>query len=185
MNRRAFVTGLGAVLAAPHAVEGQQAGKVWRIGILWPNSASSVALLRTAFRDGLREYGYIDDQNVTLESRFADGYVERLNDLAAELVRLNVDVIFVSSGPAAVAVRKATAIIPIVFIAVTDPVALGLVKSLAKPGGNATGLSNVHIELTQKRLAMLKEIAPQIGAVGFLKPPLPDVDAYVTEVDAA
>src|SRR5262249_4230927 len=154
MNRRAFVTGLGAVLAAPLAAEAQQ-GTVARIGLLGNNPASGPHL-REAFRDGLRELGHIESRNVIIEYRFAEGKLERLPALAAELVALQVDVIVAAAGPPiALAARQATSTVPIVFIAAGDPVKGGLVASLSRPGGNLTGLSSLAPDLIGKCMELL------------------------------
>ena len=187
LRARAVVAALAlGFLALPVASEAQQTAKVPRIGYLSAQSASAGATAHAAFREGLREHGYVDGRNIVIEWRFADGNIQRLPSLAAELARLKMDVIFVSTGPGAVAAKKATGTIPIVFMAVSDPVALGLVASLARPGGNVTGLSNVQVELTQKRLAILKELVPRAHKVGILKPPVtPDTIAYMKEIEGA
>src|SRR3989337_469778 len=137
------------ILSAPLAAEAEQAGKVHRIGFLSPSSPSDPERLASpfgerglaAFRQGLRDLGYVEGQNIVIESRFAEGRFERLPDLAAELVRLKVDVIVAVPTPSAVAAKNAPGTIPIVMVAVGDPIGLGLVASLARPGGNVTGLS--------------------------------------------
>jgi putative tryptophan/tyrosine transport system substrate-binding protein len=161
MNRRAFVTGLGAVLAAPLRGEAQEAGKVYRVGYLSAGSSTSVV---EAFREGLREHGWVEGQNLVIEYRYAEGAYDRLPDLAAELVRLKVDVIVASPSPPAAAAKNATATIPIVMIgAGADPVGQGLTASLARPGGNVTGLSySVGQEIFGKQLALLKEAIPKV-----------------------
>jgi putative tryptophan/tyrosine transport system substrate-binding protein len=161
MDRRAFVTGFGAVLIAPLAAGAQQPGKVARIGRLEQGSSGT----DEAFRQGLRELGYVDGQNVVIEYRYADGRAERLPDLAAELVSLRVDVIVSGGTLAPLAAKQATSTIPIVLAAAGDPVGTGLVTNLAKPGGNVTGLSNLSRDLTAKRLQLLKEIVPRLSRV--------------------
>jgi putative tryptophan/tyrosine transport system substrate-binding protein len=145
MNRRAFVTGLGAVLAAPLAAEAQQMGNVWRIGYLrfgvTPTSGSGPA--SDPFLQGLRDLGYVEGRNLTLEIRYAEGRTDRFSGLAAELVGLKIDALVVESTPAALAARQATSTTPIVMLVVSDPVGVKLVDSLAHPGGNVTGLSIV------------------------------------------
>src|SRR5215468_8568652 len=135
MNRRAFVTGLGAVLAAPRGGEAQQVRKIARIGVLAAGSPSMYSARYEAFRQGLRELGYVEGKTIAIEYRYAGGKFERLPDLAAELARLNVDVILSSSAPETGAAKRATMSIPIVFGLHGDPVGTGHVASLAKPGG--------------------------------------------------
>jgi putative ABC transport system substrate-binding protein len=152
-------------------VEAHQAKKVPRVGILLPwSSASGVSLsFREAFRAGLHELGYVEGQNFAIEHRYAEGVSERFPNLAAELVRLKVDIIVTTAGPPSRAAKLATNTIPIVFTQVTDPVAEGLVASLARPGGNITGLSQVGPELAGKRLELLKESFPRIARVAVLR----------------
>jgi putative tryptophan/tyrosine transport system substrate-binding protein len=170
VNRRAFVAGLGAVLAAPRAAEGQQAGRIWRIGYL---SLVSEKLEQykpwvAAFRDGLRELGYVEGENVIIEQRYAAGQVERLPALAAELVRLSVDILVTAPSGSAFAAKKVATTIPIVFIGEPDPIGTGLVASLSRPGGNATGLADTHTDLLPKRLELLKQLVPTASRVGVL-----------------
>ena len=170
MNRRAFVTGLGAVLATPLGVEAQQARKLYRIGFLSLASASDQRGQRSfeAFRNGLAELGYVENQNIAIESRWAAWKYERVPDLALELVRLKMDVIVTAAVPAITAAKEATKTIPIVMAAVVDPVVTGLVTSLARPGGNITGLSLMTPELVGKQLDMLKEIVANASRVAIL-----------------
>ena len=160
--------GLAVVLAAslvlaPLAAEAQQTEKVRRIGFL--SAARSGSEVNDAFRQGLREHGYVEGQNLLIEWRFAEGSEDRLSGFAAELVRLKIEVIVTLASAAAVAAKKATAAIPIVFTQVTDPVGLGVVSSLARPGGNLTGFSTLAVELTGKRLELLKEAVPSLKSV--------------------
>jgi len=172
MNRRAFVTGLGAVLAAPLAAEAQQAGKVYRIGYLLTATREQQAQLARAFEEGLRDLGYVPGRNVVIEYRFADGKLEQLPQLAQDLVRLKVDVIVTGSNPHVIAAKQATTTIPIVMVSAVDPVGDGLVGSLARPGGNITGLtSDVGAELGGKRLELLKEFVPRLSRVAVLVDP--------------
>src|SRR5262245_40750700 len=148
--------------------EAQQSQKIPRIGLLIGGSASANASRIEAFRRGLRELGYIEGQNVAIEYRYADGKVDQLPGLAAELVGLKVDVI-VTSGPQATRpAQKATAVIPIVMAFDSDPVGNGFVASLAHPGGNITGLSALSPELSGKQLELLKEIVPKLSRVAVL-----------------
>ena len=141
-------------------VEAQQPGKVFRIGFLDPSTASGTAVLMNAFRQELTKLGWTEGKNIAIEYRFAEQKNERLPELAADLVRLKVDLIVVTSGPPALAAKKATTTIPIVMTSVADPLGSGLVASLARPGGNVTGLSSLGVELNTKRLEILKDAVP-------------------------
>jgi len=155
------------VFATIHPAEAQQlAKKVTRIGVLSPGALPLGPL--EAFRQTLREVGYIDGQNITIEWRFAEGKNDRLPQLAEDLVRLKVDVIFVINTQATQAAKKVAGTIPIVFARVSDPTRTGLVASLSRPGGNITGLSNVADELGGKRLELLKETLPHLSQVAVL-----------------
>jgi putative ABC transport system substrate-binding protein len=168
--------GLAVVLAlslfdAPLAAEGQnKAGKVSRIGFLFYGAPGPSAEV-DAFRQGLRELGYIEGQNVTIDYRFASGQVGRLPELATELARLKVDVIVTPNTPAAMAAKQATSTIPIVFAVVADPVGAGLMANFARPGGNITGLSSISVQLGGKRLELLKEVAPKASRLAVLYNP--------------
>jgi putative ABC transport system substrate-binding protein len=167
MRRREFIRLLaGTATAWPLAARAQQARKVWRLGVLQGGVPPEPLL--DATKEGLRDLGYVDGRNVVFEVRWAEGKVDRFPDLAAELVGLKVDAIHTVSTPAALAARSATTIIPIVFSGVGDPVGAGLVASLARPGGNATGLSLLATELSGKRLEVLREIIPGISRVAML-----------------
>ena len=155
------------LLAVAVIAEAQQTKKVPRVGFLVAPSRSFFSVRLEGFQQGLRELGYVEGKNIAIESRFGEGKEDRIRELAAELVSLKVDVI-VASGLAGRAAKNATQTIPIVFAAVQDPVASGLVDSLAKPGGNVTGLSNLAPELSGKRLELLKEVVPKITRVGVL-----------------
>lgn len=170
MNRKIFVWLLATVLliTAPFA-EAQQPEKVHRIGFLGLPSATGWGEKITALRAGLRDLGYVEGRNLVIEFRWADGMYERLPDLAAELVRLKVDVIITHATIGTRAAKQATTAIPIVIAAVGDAVALGLVASLARPGGNVTGSSFFLPELRAKRLEMLKETFPRINRVAVLR----------------
>src|SRR3990170_7027613 len=168
MRKNILGFALSAVLfALCLSVEAQQAARIPRIGILLGASASSVSTRVEAFRQRLREVGYVEGRNIVIEYRYAEGKRERLPDLAAELVRLKVDVI-VTYGAGILAAKKASATIPIVFGAHPDPVGDGLVSSLARPGGNITGLSLMAPDLDGKRLELLKEAFPKVARVAFL-----------------
>ena len=162
---------MGAVLlAAPLAAQAQPAGKVSRIGFLFYGAPGPSPELE-AFRQGLRDLGYIEGQNISLEYRFANGRVGRLPELAAELVRLDLDVVVTPGTPASLAAKKATSTIPIVFAGVADAVGTGLVASLARPGGNVTGSTSISAALGGKRLELLKVVAPKASRVAVLYNP--------------
>jgi putative ABC transport system substrate-binding protein len=164
----ALVLGLGLLLAAPLAAEGQPAGKPYRIGVLSPGSAEGSSAEIALLRQALRELGYVEGQNIRVEWHFAGGRHERLPALAAELVAGKVDVIFGINSPAAQAAMGATSTIPIVFVRSGDPVASGLVPSLARPGGNVTGLASFVADMSGKRLELLKEAIPRLSRVAVL-----------------
>ena len=151
--------------------DAQQAGKVPRIGFLDPSTASGSAVLVDAFRQELSKLGWIEGKNISVDYRFAEGKRERLPELAADLVRLKVDLIVVTGVQSALAAKKATTTIPIVFASAPDPVGLGLVASLGRPGGNVTGLSNLAPELNTKRLEILRDAVPKLARVGLLWTP--------------
>lgn len=158
-----FFTFAAVILAAPQTAAAQQSKIIWRIGYLATVSAFAIRDRYQAFRDGLRDLGYVEGKNIVIEARFAEGKLERLPELAAELVRLNVDVIVTSGPPSTRAVKKSTSTLPIVMAEDPDPVASGLVASLAQPGGNITGLSSLSPEIGGKRLETLKEVLPKLS----------------------
>jgi ABC-type uncharacterized transport system substrate-binding protein len=155
------------------SAEAQQPGKVFRIGFLDGSTASGMAGLLAAFRQELSKLGWIEGKNIAFEYRFAEQKLERLPELAADLVRLKVDLIVVTGGPPALAAKGATTTIPIVMTNAGDPVSQGLVASLARPGGNVTGLSSLGIELNGKRLEILKGTVPKLVRVGLLRSAAP------------
>jgi putative tryptophan/tyrosine transport system substrate-binding protein len=169
-SRRAFICILaGGVLAAPRAAEAQQAGKVYRIGLLdfsTPDPARQAWW--TAFRQQMRELGYVEGQNVSFEPRWAQGDLDRVPKLAADLVGLKVDVIVTGGQVAAIAAKRATSTIPIVMGSGSDPVAVGLVTSLRQPGANVTGLTSINSELAAKRLEILRDVAPRAARIAIL-----------------
>ena len=158
------------VISGPIA-NAQQAGKIFRIGFLDISTASGIAGLLEAFRQELTKLGWIEGKNIIVEYRFAEAKAERLLELAAELVRLKVDLIVSTGTRSTLAAKRATTTIPIVMTRVGDPVGEGLVASLARPGGNVTGLSNLAPELNTKRLEILKDAVPKLARVGFLRGP--------------
>lgn len=178
-----LVLALG-VLAASRTADAQQRAKVHRIGYLEAGSLSAHPV--EAFRQGLRELGYVEGQNIVIEYRAAEGKSGRLADLAAELVRLKVDVIFAVSPPAIRAAKNATRTIPIVFAGAADPVASGFVFSLARPGGYLTGLTLLGPELSGKRLELLKETVTGLSRVAVLwNPANPAAASMLKETEAA
>ena len=170
IDRRAFIGVVGgSILASPLAAETQQVGQVYRIGYLSAGSISATPRNREAFRQGLRELGWVEGQNIVIEYRYAE--LDRLPSLAAELVSLKVDVIMTQTTIAALAAKQATRSIPIVFGAVSDPVATGLVASFARPGENVTGSSFFAPELVGKSMELLKEAVPGVNPVAILWQP--------------
>jgi putative ABC transport system substrate-binding protein len=171
MDRRAFLAGAGGVLlAAPLAVQAQPARTVPLVGFLFYGAPGASPEIE-AFRQGLRDLGYVEGQNITIEYRFANGRVGQLPELAAELARSKLDVIVAPGTPAAMAAKKATSTIPIVFAGVADAVGAGLVATVPRPGGNTTGLTSMSAELGGKRLELLKGVAPKASRVAVLYNP--------------
>jgi putative tryptophan/tyrosine transport system substrate-binding protein len=170
MGRREFVALLGGA-AWPVAARAQQPVKVPRIGFLGAASASSYASQLEGFRLGLHDLGYVDGTNLLIEYRWAQGEYERLRELMDELVRSNVDVIVTHGTPAALIAKQATATIPVVVALLGDPVASGIVASVARPGGNITGQSFFSPELAAKRIELLKELTPQVARIAVLMNP--------------
>jgi len=165
MRRREFMTVLGgAAVAWPLAAHAQQPGKVWRMGFIAHGHES----FYDALFEGLREYGYEEGRNLIVERRYAQGQAERFKEFAAEMVRLNVDIIIVVTTPAALAVKKATTTIPIVHPNAIDPLNTGLIASLAHPGGNLTGGAQLTAEVSAKRLEILKRVVPRLSRVAAL-----------------
>jgi putative ABC transport system substrate-binding protein len=187
-TRRAFIGTLaGGLVAAPLAAEGQP-GKVFRLGILGtsPLTDPAAAHLWGAFLQRLRELGYVEGQNLTIERRFSEGKAERLPDLAADLVHLKVDIIVAAGGPGPPAAQRVTKTIPIVMTNQSDPVVSGLVASLARPGGNITGLSLLTPEIVGKQLQVLKEVIPRLTRVAVLRNPTNKTHALsLKEVEVA
>jgi putative ABC transport system substrate-binding protein len=169
MRKEIFGFALGAMLfALSLPTQAQQPAKVPRIGFLVPAFASTYATRIAAFQRGLRELGYVEGKNIAIEYRYADGKLDQRSHLLAELIRLNVDIIVTNSTDTVLAAKKATDTIPIVFATAGDPVASGIVDSLARPGGNLTGLSLQSPELGGKRLELLKEVVPKVSRVAVL-----------------
>jgi putative ABC transport system substrate-binding protein len=169
MDRRAFLGTLG-LLAAPLAAEAQPAGKMPRIGFLSPSSPSDPRTHRflEAFKQGLHALGWREAQNITIEYRWAEEKTERLPDLARQLVSLRVDVIVAATTPAILPAKQATATIPIVMAVAVDPVGTGIVPSIARPGGNITGLSLMAPELLGKQMQLVREVVPKVSRMAIL-----------------
>jgi putative ABC transport system substrate-binding protein len=170
MRRREFVTFLGGAAAWPLAVRAQPMSKVPRVGVLWANESWEAPYLGL-FRQGLLDLGYVESKTIALEDRFAAEHYERFDALAGELVGLNVNVLVAVTQRAALAAQRATTTIPIVFILVPDPVASKLVESLAHPGGNITGLSQLAVDMSAKRVELLKQMVPSLSRVALLVNP--------------
>ena len=168
MRRLAICALTLSLIAASPAAEAQEAGKVYRIGFLGNSTAALEANLVGPFREGLRDLGYMEGRNSQIEYRWAEGKYERFPALIAELISLKVDVIMTAGTPAALAVKKATTAIPLVMVAVGDPVSTGLVATLSRPGGNATGLSSIAPDMEGKRLQLLTELLPKLSHVAVL-----------------
>src|SRR5262245_7449517 len=174
-TKRAKVSGLALfamLFALCPSAGAQQPGKIFRIGFLDPSNASGMAVMVDAFRQELSKLGWIEGKNITIEYRFGEQKLERTPELAADLVRKKVDLIVVTGRPPTLAAKKATTTIPIVMVTPGDPVGAGLVASLARPGGNVTGLSSLNPELNGKRLEILKDAVPTLSRVGRLRLPL-------------
>ena len=174
----AFLAALALIVQSVSA-EAQSTGKIHRIG--WLASGSSAASLRffEAFKDGLREAGWIEGQNITIDSRYAEGKSDRFPALAAELVQLKVDVIATVTTPAGLATKNATSVIPIVAMNVAQPVELGLIASFGRPGGNVTGISWPDLEIFGKEIALLKELVPNVRLVAILSNPTNPAHGFV------
>ena len=189
MRRREFITLLGGTAATPSilcSLARAQQPAMPMIGFLNGAAPEGWAPFLAAFRHGLNEAGYVEGQNVAIEYRWAEGHYDRLPALAADLVRRRVTVIAATTSPAALAAKAATSAIPIVFTAGFDPVAIGLVSSLNRPGGNATGVSLYLADLAAKRLGLLRELAPNAAVIGMLvNPNLPDAGSQWKDVHEA
>jgi putative ABC transport system substrate-binding protein len=185
ITRRVFVGTLtGGLLAAPFAAEAQQAAKTWRIGFVSPLSRAETDR-QDGFRQGMRELGYVEGRDFVIEGRFAEGQYQRIPEVAEELVRMKVDAIVVWGTPASIAVAQATSTLPIVIVSVTDPVASHLATSLARPGRNITGVSNLSSDLSGKLLELLVQVAPGLRRVAALRNPLNPNSALLLNETAA
>jgi putative tryptophan/tyrosine transport system substrate-binding protein len=186
VSRREFVALLSAVAVWPVGTVAQQAERVYRVGYLEGGSEAATSSLFAVFRQGLHELGYVEGRNLVFHTRFADGKLNRFPLLAQDLVHLKPDVVFVVTNAAARATKAATITIPVVFIGVGDPVRVGLVPSLARPGGNITGITNVAVELTGKRLELLKEVVPTASQIAVLmNPDAPIAASQLRDAQAA
>jgi putative ABC transport system substrate-binding protein len=184
MKRREFITLLGSAVGAPLVARAQQ-GKLTRIGALVLTSADAQSLAK-ALREGMREFGYAEGQNFVFEFRSADGNADRLPNLAAELVRLPVDVIVANFTPCALAAKQATTTVPIVMAAIADPVGSGLMQSLARPGANITGFSNMAAETAGKSVELMRDMLPSLKRVAVLANPLdPFTRPFLEQVNLA
>lgn len=172
MTRREFIAALAGAAAWPLPAHAQQSAKIPLIGFLGNSTAALEANLVGPFREGLRELGYVEGQNIRIEYRWAEGNYERLAPLVAELVAIEVQVIVTAGTPAASAVAKAATSVPCVMVAVGDPVGSGLVTNLTRPGGNLTGLSSIAPDLEGKRLALLREAVPHLSHLAVLWNPV-------------
>lgn len=185
-RRRSVVLAAAAVIAAPGTVRAQRAAKVWRIGFLTNGTVESTRGQLEAFERGLAEHGYAVGRNVVLEKRFAEGKLDRVPALASELLDAKIDVAFAPSGVAAQAMKKLGTALPIVFAFAPDPVGQGFAQSLARPGGNMTGLTSTHTELSAKRLELLLEAFPAIRRIAvlyFLAPSAAGVAEQLAETE--
>ena len=185
MKRRTFLAMVPAsLLAAPFAVEAQQAGKVYRIGYVGFGTLAAAANRVEALRAGLRDLGYVEGKNLVIEFRWSDT-VEQMHEAAAELARMKVDIIFATSSTESESARRATNTIPIVFATHADPVGVGHVSSLARPGGNMTGLADIQSVITPKRLEILKATVPQVTRFGVLwSPTAPSYRPFLQAAEA-
>ena len=174
MERRTFIlaTIAGGLLAAPLAVEAQQTGKVWRIGYLgnFPPTPRTTVLV-AAFTDGLREYGYVEGRNLVIEFRFAQGHEEKYPQLVRELLEANVELVVTTQTPAALALKEGAKTLPVVMLGTGQPVEVGLVQSLARPGGNITGLSNQVGDLDGRLVQLARELVPKLSRLAVLWSP--------------
>ena len=168
MRRREFISFVSGALAWAEAARAQQPANISRVGFLGNSSAALEANLVGPFREGLRDLGYVEEQNIVIEYRWAEGTYERFPSLIAELLGENVAVIVTAGTPASLAIKKATSSVPLVIVGVGDPVATGLVASLARPGGNVTGLTSTAEETEGKRWELLKELIPKLSHVAAL-----------------
>jgi putative ABC transport system substrate-binding protein len=185
-RRRFLLTSLAGAVAVPLGAGAQQTGKVWRVGYLAAGAGSENLTYLNAFRQGLRDLGYVEGRSITIDYRWGEGKYERLPKLADEFVHMKVDVIVAANAPSAQAAKEVTTTIPIVMTVLVDPAVAGLVASLARPGGNITGLSMIAPDLVGKHLELLKEMVPKISLVAVLgNPANPGTAPQLREAKAA
>lgn len=171
-TRRKLLIALGAgLIGAPFGTRAQPAGKMFQVGYVGNSTPSVEAALVEAFRQGLRERGYAEGKNIVVHYRWAEGRIDRMPDIVADLIRLRVDVLVMAGTPAVIAAKQATTSIPIVMAAIGDAVATGIVPNLARPGGNVTGLSTLYPDLEGKRLEILRELVPRLQRLALLTNP--------------
>jgi ABC-type uncharacterized transport system substrate-binding protein len=168
MNRRSVITLLGGAAAWPVAARAQQGGKIPRVGFMGNSTEALETNLIGPFREGLREHGYVEGRNIEIVFRWAEGRYELFPVLITELIAAKVDMIVTAGTPASLAVKDANTSIPLIMIAVGEPVVLGFVASLARPGGNITGLTSISTEIEGKRLELLRELVPNISYIAVL-----------------
>src|SRR5262249_16550189 len=186
VKRRAFITLLGGAAVWPLAARAQEGQRDKQIRIGFLTAAVPTAAMLRAFRDALREHGYVEGQNLSIADHWPQGSSEQISDIAAELVRSNVDIIVAWTTPASLAAKAATATIPIVMVGVGAPVGMGLVRRLARPGGKSTGFGNVGPDLSGKQAQLLVEVIPEIRRVGIVRNPSnPAVTLALREVENA
>jgi putative ABC transport system substrate-binding protein len=184
LRRREFIALLGSAAAWPHEVRAQPLQSV--VGYLNSATPKTFARLTTAFRQGLDEAGYVEGRNVAIEYRWAEGEYDRLPVLAADLVKRKVAVLVATTTPAALAAKRATSTIPIVFAIGADPIAIGLVDSLSRPSSNITGVNNYLSDIGAKRLELLRELVPNVATIGILvNPNFPDAQSQSRDIQAA
>lgn len=187
IRRRRILAAAGVLLAAPQLAYAQRATKIFRVGVLIPTTPAAAATVIKAFEQGLREHGYVPGRNIVVTYRYSDGLDERISHLAAELVHSEPDVILTTTDPVVRIVKQHTQVISIVMVNTSDPVGAGLVKALAHPGANITGLTNFSPEISGKRLQLLKEFVPELLRVAYLWNPdlVGATDVYREVVTAA
>ena len=186
LKRRSFITLLGGAATWPLAARAQEGQRDKQIRIGFLAAAVPTAAMLRAFRDALREHGYVEGQNLSIADRWPQGSSEQISDIAAEFVRSNVDIIVAWTTPASLAAKAATATIPIVMVGVGDPVGTGLVRSLARPGGNITGFVNLAPDLSTKQAQLLVEVVPRIRSVGIVcNPSNPALTVLLRDVEDA
>jgi len=184
MNRRAFIAGLGSAAGWPVVAEAQQAGKLAKVGFIEAGSQKANQIFLDSFRSGLMAFGWTEGSNVVIIDRWAEARSDKMPEIVDGLIKSNVDVLVTAAGPASLAAKQATSTVPIVAVGVPDPVGMGLIDSLARPGGNLTGLSSLSVDLTAKRVQLLKEALPKASRIAVIWNPK-DPGARLGEGDAS